>query len=95
MGVIRRVYRHLLDRELGVLGGELEAAEARIDDDARKLASLQDRFERLVNRVTMRVARSGRDDAEHDRQILTEIKRRAQGERGVSGDPFGPDPWQH
>jgi predicted transcriptional regulator len=91
--MLRRIYRGLLDRELGVLGAELDAAETKIDDMTRRMVALQDRFERLVNRVTMRVARAGREDERADRAILDQLAKRARMQATLAEDPFGPDPW--
>mgnify|MGYP001601613559 CR=1 FL=1 len=91
--MFKRIYRSLLDRELGVLGGELEAAETRIEDQARKLLSLQDRFERLINRVSMRLARSGRGDEHRDREILKSLAQRSQRDPGGNGNDFDDGDW--
>jgi hypothetical protein len=55
---IKSAYRYLLDREVGVLGGELEAIRTLLSDQDTKLAAFEERFERLLNRVSMRMARS-------------------------------------
>lgn len=60
MGLIRNVFRKLLDRELGVLGGELDRLAERNNDLALQLATFGERYERLANRVGMRLARAAR-----------------------------------
>lgn len=58
MGIIRNALRGLVDRELGVLGEQLDKVESRFQDTALQLASLQDRYDRFANRVRMRQTRA-------------------------------------
>lgn len=58
--MFRRLFRHFIDREVGVLGDALDALSDTLNDVQLRLASLQDRFDLLQNRVGMRLARAER-----------------------------------
>lgn len=79
MGIIRNTLRTLLDRELGVLGGEVDRLESRHQDLAIALAALQDRYDRLANRVGMRMARAARSAGGDAAAEFAELLRRGGG----------------
>lgn len=72
---LKTAYRYLLDREVGVLGGELEALRLLISDHDTKLAAFEERFERLVNRVSARMARGAPADL-RDTQLINSLKQK-------------------
>lgn len=75
MGLIRGALRKLLDHELGVLGEEINAAEAANADLEVKLQSLQRRFDLLQNRVGMRLKRAPREDfQDNDDSMLRTLR---------------------
>lgn len=59
-GFVRRTFQKLLDHELGVLGGDLDAIAETNADLGLRLAALAERFDRLQNRSGMRQARAAR-----------------------------------
>lgn len=83
---VKTAYRYLLDREVGVLGGELESIRTLLADQDSKLAAFEERFERLLNRVSMRMARSAPVDLK-DTQLMESLKRKY----GVAGDQGNED----
>jgi len=84
---VKTAYRYLLDREVGVLGGELEAIRTLLSDQDSKLAAFEERFERLLNRVSMRMARSAPVDLK-DAKLIESLR----GKYGATSDP-GNDDW--
>jgi hypothetical protein len=85
---IKTAYRYLLDREVGVLGGELEAIRVLLHDQDVKLAAFEERFERLLNRVSMRMARSAPVDLK-DTQLIKSLQQKyAASPGGNSGDEW-------
>lgn len=87
--MLRRIYRSLLDRELGVLGGEIDAALARYEDQYTATLALKERLEKLVNRVSMRMARNAREG--HVDGLSTEDAKILQGLAQGAGDPRAAD----
>jgi hypothetical protein len=83
---LKTAYRYLLDREVGVLGGELEAIRTLLSDQDTKLAAFEERFERLLNRVSMRMARSAPVDIKD-----TELIKRLRHQYGADNDQGNED----
>lgn len=56
------LYRRLLSRELGVLGGRVAQLERLLEDAALEAASLKARLDSFQKRVGMRLSRATRTD---------------------------------
>jgi len=84
--LVKTAYRYLLDREVGVLGGELEAIRTLLSDQDSKLAAFEERFERLLNRVSMRMARSAPVDLK-DTELIKSLRQKY----GGNADPGNED----
>lgn len=92
MGVRNWLRGKLLDHELGVLGGLLERIESRQEQSTVELMAFRERFERLINRVSARMARAARDQGNEldpdDARILQQLRGRS-GNGEDRGDVFG------
>ena len=84
--LVKTAYRYLLDREVGVLGGELEAIRVLLSDQDSKLAAFEERFERLLNRVSMRMARQAPVDLK-DTKLIESLRQKY----GGNSDPSNED----
>lgn len=91
MGRIRNLFRSLLDREMGVLGGEIDRLQAKIADQDLQLATLNERWERLSNRVGMRLARSARRGEGGEPEALREFAELVRRDRGGNGADHADD----
>lgn len=85
MGIIRNALRKLLDREVGVIGGELDRLNDRVQDLQTQVLSFEERYERLRARVGMRVTRSQRMDPVDPREEFERLLARQQ-QRGEVDD---------
>jgi len=87
MGVLRKLRQWLADDpEIAAFGRDLERWQAREEDQIIKFDALVKRFDRLQNRLGMRMAReSARGGQEfEDAEILRRLREGGQG----SKDPF-------
>lgn len=60
--MLTALYRRLLSRELGVLGGRLAQLERQLEDSALESASLKERLDSFQKRVGMRLSRAARTE---------------------------------
>lgn len=91
MGMIRNAWRSLLDHELGVLGGQMDALRERIQDLIEDHTKLSARFHKLQARDSMSVARSHRAVERDD--AVGEIRQRfAVGGQQQTQNDFGQPP---
>lgn len=97
MGLVRNLYRKLLDHEVGVLGDELERMSERLRDLQLQVATFGARYERMANRVGMRMARAARrgeapGSADEFAQLVeAEARRRGGADRDEDDDDRYPD----
>lgn len=83
MNLFKRIYRGMVDRELGVLGGELEREMERLDDRTRALAALGERFERLQSRLGMRATRAARRSEQEPEEFEEQLQMHARGDESL------------
>lgn len=92
MSVFRRLYRKLLDHELGVLGEQLEKLEDRHQDLGTQLEAFGVRFERQRSKLGMRALRQERGDMLPAQQEFLDLVNREQ--RGdMRGQARDDDDW--
>lgn len=97
MSLVRRFFRSLLDRELGVLGEEVESLDALLADVAGRLDSLKERIDRMAAREGMKRARAGRPSEMAPQATIDDIKRELEKYRAAPGGDIGfapPREWQ-
>lgn len=90
MGLVRRVRQFFAGAELSTFARDFERVEERLAVAADQLTALAARFDRLQNRVGMRMARAGARDGDRDSEILAEIRARAGDDQD---SPYGRNPF--
>ena len=90
--MFRRLFRHFIDREVGVLGDALDALSDRLSDQQLTLAALQDRFDMLQNRVGMRLARSERQvKGVLPPEVAKALREHPEAQRAPSSSDYPPE----
>lgn len=94
MGIIRNSLRKLIDRELGVLGEQLDRLQSTLEDINLRVASYGDRFDRFSQRAGMRLTRAAASEQQDG--SLAEFNALLKKERvaGGNGADVEAEPWQ-
>lgn len=86
LSTVRGFFARLLSTEVGVLGDEVAQLRAEIDALSADYSGHKETTTRQLKRLGMRWARS---NGGSDPDILEQVLKAVQGNRGANDDPFG------